>query len=158
MPAVVRSGALLAFLVFSGACDRPTFPSLFSPQPPSSSQPPPAGQPQPSPTPPPIEQPPLTGPGTTYVFSGPLSYQVSGFTTASKYVLYDNGAFALQYASFSNPYPGVYRQENGGISFDFGANGSSDASGVLNGDLLEVRYSEQMQHSDFENAVYRRSQ
>jgi hypothetical protein len=30
--------------------------------------------------------------------------------------------------------------------------------GTLKGDLLEVRYSEMMQHSDFENAVYRRSQ
>jgi hypothetical protein len=100
----------------------------------------------------------LTGPGTTYVFSGPLSYQVSPFTTASKYVLYDNGAFALQYESSSNPLLGVYRQDNGGISFDFGANNSSDASGTLIGDLLEIRYSERMQHSDFENAVYRRSQ
>ena len=33
-----------------------------------------------------------------------------------------------------------------------------DATGILQGDLLEVRYSDIMQHSDFENAVYRRLQ
>ena len=32
------------------------------------------------------------------------------------------------------------------------------ATGTLKGDLLEVRYGDSMQHSDFENAVYRRSQ
>jgi hypothetical protein len=28
------------------------------------------------------------------------------------------------------------------------------ATGTLKGDLLEVRYGDSMQHSDFENAVY----
>ena len=116
--------------------------------------PPPAGDPPP----PPAEKPPLTGPATTYLFSGPLSHPVSGYTTASKYVLYDNGAFSLEYEEFATPYLGTYRQENGLIDFDFIAGGSSDASGALNGDLLEVRYSDRMLHSDFENAVYRRSQ
>ena len=74
-------------------------------------------------------------------------------------MLYENGAFSLQYPSFSDPgYLGTYRQENDRITLDFNADGSWDASGTLNGDLLEVRYSEMMQHSDFENAVYRRSQ
>jgi hypothetical protein len=149
MTAVVRCGTLLAFLLFSVACgnaDRPTAPSSLSTQPPSMPQPPPAGQP------------PLTGPATTYLFSGPLSYQVRDYTTGSKYVLYDNGAFSLQYASLAASYPGTYRQENGRISFDFNADGSWDGSGALNADLLEVRYTETMEHSDFENALYRRSQ
>jgi len=128
-------------------------PSALLPQPPIS-QPPPSAPP----APPPPQQPPLPGPTTTYVFSEPLGYPVSGYTRASKYVLYDSGAFALEYAGFERPYAGAYRLENGRISFDFNANGSSDASGDLTGDLLEVRYSDLMQHSDFENAVYRRSQ
>ena len=69
-------------------------------------------------------------------------------------MLYDNGAFSFEYPSQLVPYSGTYRQENGLIRFDFVANGSSDASGTLNGDLLEVRYNERMVHSDFENAVY----
>ena len=117
--------------------------------------PPPADQPSP---PPPAEKPPLTGPATTYLFSGPLSSGVTPYTAGSKYVLYDNGAFSFEYPSQLVPYSGTYRQENGLFHFDFVANGSSDASGMLNGDLLEVRYNERMVHSDFENAVYRRSQ
>jgi hypothetical protein len=33
-----------------------------------------------------------------------------------------------------------------------------DAAGILKRDLMEVRYSEIMQYSDFENAAYRRVQ
>ena len=158
MIAARRCGTLLAFLVFSIACgsaDRPTFPSSLSTQQPSMPQPPP----EPPPAPRPVELPPLTGPATTYLFSGPLSYRVSDYTTGSKYVLYDNGAFTFQYPTQAVPYLGAYVQENGRISFDFmPTDGSWDASGALNGDLLEVRYSQRMELSDFENAVYRRSQ
>ena len=95
----------------------------------------------------------------TYVFSEPLGGYVDVYTRESKYVLYDNSAFALEFAAFPRPLLGVYRQENGRISFDFLANGlSADASGDLKGDLLEVCYSEQMLQTDFANAVYRRSQ
>ena len=141
-----RCGTLLAYLVFAVACgypDRLTGPS--STPPPSTSTPPPSGQP------------PLTGPATTYLFSGPLSNLVSGYTAISRYVLYENGAFSLHYAPSDAPFPGTYRQEDGRIHFDFGADGSWDASGALNGDLLEVRYTPRMQHSDFDDAVYRRS-
>jgi hypothetical protein len=164
MIAAVRCGTLLAILVFSVACgsgsaDRLTFPSSLSAQRPSMPQPPQDPPPEPPPAPRPAEQPPLTGPATTYLFSEPLSYRVSDYTIGSKYVLYDNGAFTFQYPAQAVPYLGAYRQENGGISFDFSpTDGSQDASGALNGDLLEVRYSLRMEHSDFENAVYRRSQ
>jgi hypothetical protein len=78
-------------------------------------------------------------------------------------VLYDNGAFALHYEGFPLPYVGAYRRDEGGrIYLDFGADGAatgdSDAWATLNDDLLEVRYNALMEHSDFENAVYRRSQ
>ena len=102
----------------------------------------------------PLVVPPLIGPSTTYVFSGPLDYRVSHFTETSKYVLYDNGAFQLQY--LIGTLTGAYERENDRISFRFAAGG--DAKGTLKSDVLEVRYSERMQHSDFENAAYKRSQ
>jgi hypothetical protein len=43
------------------------------------------------------------------------------------------------------------------ITFRFDGGDQGFATGTLKGDLLEVRYSERVQHSDFENAVYRRS-
>ena len=112
-----------------------------------------------SPPPPVFEPrvfPPLTGPSNTYVFSGELEYRVSHFTETSQYVLYDNGAFSLQYLTLGGGLAaGAYLLQDGRIGFAF--SGAGDASGTLNGDVLEVRYSERMQHSDFENAVYKRS-
>lgn len=105
----------------------------------------------------------MTGRSITYLFSGQLSFPVSGFTTRSRYVLYDNGAFALHYEGIQFVYVGAYRpDEDGRIYLDFGAdgavNGYSDAWGTLNDGLLEVRYNLLMQHSDFEDAAYTRSQ
>jgi hypothetical protein len=78
-------------------------------------------------------------------------------------VLYNNSAFSLRYESLGEGlYAGSYQQEAGRIIFDFGADGQRSQGGqpeaiaTLDGDLLKVRYSDQMQHSDFENAVYRR--
>ena len=160
MTAVVRCGALVGLLAFCVACDapRPTAPSsLFAP-PLTSSVPPTA----PAPPPP---GPPLSGPSTTYHFSASLDYPVRGFTSTSSYVLYDNGAFSLRYESLGDgTYAGSYRQDDGRIIFDFGADriGSQgdqpEAIATINGDLLLVQYSDMMQHSDFENAVYRRAE
>jgi hypothetical protein len=69
--------------------------------------------------------------------------------------------FGLRYDAFSHVYPGTYRQENSTVTFRFHPPPTGDrvdATGSLEGDLMEVRYSEIMQHSDFENAVYRRLQ
>lgn len=153
MTAVVHRGALIGFLTLTVACgtERPTAPS--STQPPSTT--PPAAQP-PAPSPP-AGQPPLTGPATTYLFSAPLAYQVRSFTSESRYVLYDNGAFGLMYAAFDFTYAGTYWRVGRDIYFDFGTDGLWDASGTLEGDVMEVRYSVMMEHSDFENAVYKRS-
>lgn len=157
MTAVVRCGTLVGLLVLCVACDdaqRTTAPSSLLP--------PRTSTPSPPPMPPP---PPLSGPSTTYHFSAPLDYQVSGFTLTSSYVLYDNGAFSLRYESLGEgTYTGSYRQEEARIIFDFGADGKGSQGGqpeaiaTLDRDLLNVRYSEMMQHSDFENAVYRRSE
>jgi hypothetical protein len=155
MTAAVRYGTLLAVLVlFSVACDRadrPTAPSLLPTQPPSASPPPPpAGA---------VPVPPLSGPVSTYHFSEPLSYPVRDYTITSRYLLYDNGAFALQYGSTADgQVVGIYTRENGRVTFDFSpVDRRWMASGTLNGDSLEVRYNDIMEHSDFENAVYRRA-
>ena len=113
-------------------------------------------------------------PGAIYVFSGPLD-SVRGFTTRSQYVFYDNGVFELRYEGFA-PLRAMYRQDSATITFRFDDTWTWDqgwsclsdsrathgicpfATGTLRGDLLEVRYGDSMQHADFENAVYRRSQ
>ena len=151
MTLAVRCGSLVGVLMFALACgtDRPTAPSAVPSQPTTV---PPTQPPQPLPSGEPL---------ATYVFSGPLEYAVRGFTTGSQYMLYDNGVFGLRYDAFSHLYLGTYRQENATITFRFDGGWTGDrgiAAGTLKGDLLEVRYSDIMQHSDFENAVYRRSQ
>jgi hypothetical protein len=132
--------------------------------------------------PPTIAQPPtpeglpLGEPVASYVFSGPLDYAIRGFTAGSQFLLYDSGVFGLRYDALPHVYQGTYRQDNATIMFRFDDAWSWDqgwsclrdsrptrglcpfATGTLKGDLLEVRYGDSMQHSDFENAVYRRSQ
>ena len=70
-------------------------------------------------------------------------------------MLQDNGTFSLQYLSQEAKLVGTYWLESGRITFFF--EGFDGATGTLNGDLLEVRYGDRMEHSDFESAVYRRS-
>jgi hypothetical protein len=101
----------------------------------------------------------LTGSAVTYVFSAPLSswYPVHDYTITSKYVLYESGAVALQSASpTESTLIGRYEQRNGYMVFIFPESGSATAT--LRGDALEVEYDGRMQHSDYESAVYRRSQ
>jgi hypothetical protein len=154
MTRVFRCGPLIGVLMLGMACGtgRPTAPSAV-PAPPTTTQPPPP------PTPPQPPQP-SGEPIATYVFSAPLDYAVSGFTPGSQYLLYDNGVFGLRYDAFSHVYLGIYQQDNAAITFRFHPSTGNrvDATGTLKGDLMEVRYSEIMQHSDFENAVYRRVQ
>ena|SRR5687767_7940997 len=154
MAAAISCGMLLSVLVLCVACDGPS-PAAPSPRPPSS-----------SPftvTPPPPPRVPLTGPSTLYLFSAPLDYSVRGFTNTSSFELYANGAFALRYETLAHAYTGSYVREQGRIIFDFGADGGvmqgggPDALATVDGDSLNVRYHEIMQHSDFENAVYRQA-
>jgi hypothetical protein len=170
MTRVLRYVPLIGALMLGLACgtERPTAPSAVL-APATTTQPPPP------PTPPPPPQP-SGEPVAIYVFSGPLDYAIRGFTEGSQYLLYDNEVFGLRYEASSHVYPGTYRQDNATITFRFtdtwtwdqGWSCLSDsrptrgicpfATGTLEGDLLEVRYGDSMQHSDFENAVYRRLQ
>jgi hypothetical protein len=98
----------------------------------------------------------LSGPSRTFVFDRALSYPVSDFTKTSRFVLYDNGAFVLQYAGLGE-YRGGYRDENGILTFEWegwSSAGPWGASGTLSGDSLTVEYNLIMQLTDFEDAVY----
>ena len=144
-----RYVTLVSVVVLSIGCnyaDQPTAPSPVPPPPPSIA---------PAPTP---NIPPASGPAITYLFGERLSYAVRGYTSTSKYVLYENGRFSLQYESAIGEYAGTYQQENGVIVFHFAGDSRWDATAAFRGDSLEVRYNLIMTLSDFEDAVYRRSQ
>jgi hypothetical protein len=145
MNTCVRRSAVVVLLTLSAACgsSKPTSPT-------GTSQPPAA----PLPTPPRPDFPPLSGPSHAFFFDRELSYPVSDYTKKSRFVLYDNGAFVLQYPSLGDVgYRGGYEDANGVIAFDFGG-GPKGATGSVEGNLLTVRYNEIMNQSDFEDAVY----
>jgi hypothetical protein len=109
-------------------------------------------------TPPPAAVfPPLTGASRTFTFERELSYHVRDYTKQSRFVLYDDGAFVLQYVGLSIEYRGGYTSTNGVIDFKWEGSssaGSWGATGTLAGDSLTVQYNQIMELSDFENAVY----
>jgi hypothetical protein len=152
MAATARVRMLVGFVALFAACATPDSPA-------PAPSPIPAA---PSTVPPPATNvPPLSGPATSYHYSGPLLHPVSAWTTTSQYVLYDNGAFSLHFPSSpagGGTAVGSYGQEGDRIGFRFVPGGNDAfATGILKGDLLEIRYSEIMVHSDYEDAVYRRS-
>jgi hypothetical protein len=99
-----------------------------------------------------------TGPSRVFVFRGALDYPVRSYTTESRFVLYDNGAFSLQYGSgLGFQYLGRYAETNGRIEFawqGWSTAGPWGATGKLSADSLAVRYNTIMMLSDFEDALY----
>ena len=152
MNRVLRCGSLIGALTLGLACGTEQQPTAPGPVTTQSTVTPPHTPPQ---------RLPQGEPVATYGFSGPLDYPIRGFTSGSQYLLYENGVFGLRYDAFAHVYLGMYRQDDATITFRFDGAWTWDqgfAMGTLKEDLLEVRYSDIMQHSDFENAVYRRSQ
>jgi hypothetical protein len=100
----------------------------------------------------------LSGPSRTFAFDRELSYHVSDYTKKSRFVLYDNGAFVLQYQSLGEGgYRGGYEDANGVVAFaweGWSVAGPWGATGTLKGDSLTVQYNQIMQWTDFEDAVY----
>jgi hypothetical protein len=100
----------------------------------------------------------LTGPSLTYIFERELSYPVSDYTKQSRLVIFDNGAFLLQYVSLGGDgYRGGYTEANGVMNFEwegFSTAGAFGATGTLKGNSLTVDYTGLMEISDFEDAVY----
>ena len=163
MSVTLHRGAVVLFLALCAACRSPvpTSPTGTSPSP-SENLVLPGLTPQPSVTPPPsgippTSLPPLSGPSRTFIFAR-ADYRVAGYTERSRFILYDNGAFSLQYLSLSGlPYRGSYTEENGVMDFTWERSNNSnppDATGTLQGDSLKVEYSLNMRMSDFEDAVY----
>ena len=147
MDATVCRGAVILLLVLSAACggSGPTSPT-------GTVQ---AATPSPPPGP---DFPPLEGSSRTFVFNRELSYPVSDYTKKSQFVLYDNGAFILQFPSIGQGgYRGGYREANGLVAFAWeGWNpaGVWSATGALTGNTLTIRYNDIMYLTDFEDAVY----
>jgi len=88
-----------------------------------------------------------------------LQYQVRDYTKHSLFVLYDNGAFVLQYPTVAGGggYRGGYTETNGAITFEWegwSVAGPWGATGTLKDGSLTVRYNGIMQLTDFEDAVY----
>lgn len=102
--------------------------------------------------------PPASGPSRIFNFLIQSSYPVAGYTTRSRYALYDNGAFSLQYADNGGfEYRGGYTDVNGIITFKWegwSTAGPWGATATLKGDTLTVAYNDIMLMSDFDNAVY----
>ena len=155
MNTTVRRSAVVVFLVFTVACGNvpPTSPSKITPPTPPPSIPPPN----------PLTFPPLSGPSRTLIYDEEESSPASNFTKGSRFVLYDNGAFVLQYPPSiygDGAFRGQDQSANGVLMFLFEFSGRSvgtpfdDATATLRGDSLTVQYKESMQHADFENAVY----
>ena len=154
----VRSVAVAALVLLVSACaDWPTAPSsTFLPR-----RPPP-------PAPPPVAFvptfPAISRPGQIFVAVDWPRSSYHGSPLASRYVLYDDGTFALQSSSANFPffeYPGTYKNVDGAITFYFHWDRgfiAEGAWGTLTGDTLTVEYEVRMQHADFLDGVYVRTQ
>lgn len=144
---LIRLAVVALLLTLSTACD--------SSGPASPTGPP--NVPTPTPAPSPASNfPPPSGPSRSFAFDHESSYRVSDYTRQSRFVLYDNGAFVLQYTG-RGEYRGAYTETGGGLTFEWeGVNvaGPWGATGALAGSLLTIRYNQIMELSDFENAVY----
>jgi hypothetical protein len=166
MSIAVRFAALLAFLALSNACadlDTLTAPTPTVAQ---NSTPPPTtnGPPPPFPA--------LSRPARVYVGSADL-YPPSGYSLgplASRYVLYEDGTFALQFTSAKQTffeYRGTYIEAtlptlpDALVTFKWegwSAAGPWGATGSLNDRSLTVSYNVIMMLSDFVDGVYVRTQ
>jgi hypothetical protein len=154
----VRAGARACgslLVVLSAACADPIQPVAPTTQRPSDVPSPPLGPPPAFPT--------LSRPGTIYV--GDLAIYDAfaswhGSRIASRYVFYEDGTFALQFASQRNPffeYKGRFTQTDFVITFDWdgwSSAGPWGATGTLSGDALSVKYNVVMMLTDFIDGVY----
>jgi hypothetical protein len=132
----------------------------------------PAGPPVYVPTPspvvpgPPPAFPPLTRPGEIYASAADLRdpvVLVQRWGFASRYVLYEDSTFALQFSSVKTgflAYLGRYVRTDTVMTFNFNdenAAGAWRAVGTLHGDSISVSYNIVMYLADFVDDVYVRS-
>jgi hypothetical protein len=157
MNATVRCAALLT-LVLATACTNailPTAPTSTNPVPATTAPAPMADSPR--------SFPPVSRPARIYVGDDLPQSAAHGSSVATRYVLYDDGTFALQYSSAKRPffeYRGTYTEANALVIFVWEASsvaGPWGATGLLSDDALSVQYNIIMQLSDFVDARYVRS-
>jgi hypothetical protein len=137
---IVRGSVLSWLLLLTIGCSDSGLPTAPTPRPELG----PAGSP-------PTGIPPLSKPGRVYQSAAPLNYPLQPYTLGSRFVLYDDGTFALDYDA-TLQYRGTYTEQDRVITFEF--EGWSTATGWLGDRTLTVRYNVEMMLSDFENAVY----
>jgi hypothetical protein len=152
----LRHATLAAVLILTAGCS--DLPSPSAPTPPR-----PAGPVQPIPEPLPAPPfPAVSRSARLYVAAESRYYSGHGSLLASRYVLYDDNTFSLQYASINYPffeYRGDYSEANGQITFGWPTSRGAQwqATGVITEDSLTVEYNLDMQMSDFEDGVYIRA-
>lgn len=98
---------------------------------------------------------------TARIYVAAASPSSSLLDGSSRYVLYENGAFRLQYSYSRNEYGGSYEDTNGLITFHWqgwSKAGPWGAAGSLRDNSLTVRYNVSMHLNDFEDGVYIRAQ
>jgi hypothetical protein len=145
--AIARFGALAALLALTGACSDVKMPTAPAPV---HSQQVPALEPLPP-------LPPISRPARVFEFVPSPAHPTSAITETSRYVLYDDGTFALQFNGVFE-YLGTYTEADGVIQFFWEGRsvaGPWGANGTLDGNTLTVRYNIIMQLSDFEDCAYR---
>jgi len=98
--------------------------------------------------------PPLSGPGRIFVYDHALTDDISDDTKTTRYVLYDNGTFVLQYLIHPGEFRGGYTVANGVVTFSWDVTDTWGATGTLNGNSLTVQYNERMKGADFDDAAY----
>ncbi len=105
----------------------------------------------------------LTHPGAVYTQQSQESASAVAYpgSLTSRYVIYDDGSFDLQYISehfgfFS--YAGTYTESGMVVTLNFhdgnGATGPWVATGTLSGNQMNVKYNLSAGLADFEDAVY----
>ena len=100
----------------------------------------------------------LAQPGRVFAFAD-AGAPVTSATRCSRFVLYDSGAFELQYGTGA-VYPGSYRQSGSALDLQWvgqSVAGPWHADATLVANTLSVHYNTIMQLTDFEDAVYTRA-
>lgn len=150
MTALVRCASIVTLLALFSACGKSTLPTeptaTFGSSVPTET----AGS---------FGFPPVSG--TTRVYLATTAPSFSLLEGTSRFVLYDDSTFVLQYSHLANGgYGGTYEVANdGGVTFrwhGWSRGGPWGSTGTLTGNTLTVRYNVIMGLTDFDDGVYTR--